>query len=37
MNKLNHVAIDDVCECFTCKNHTKLYISHLVECREMNA
>ncbi|CAD8057738.1 unnamed protein product [Paramecium primaurelia] len=32
-----NVPLNPDCQCFACKNHTKLYISHLVECKEMNA
>ena len=24
------------CDCFTCKNHTKAYVNHLVLCDEVN-
>ncbi len=30
------VPIQKNCECFTCKNHTRAYIDHLVQCDEMN-
>ncbi|CAK73353.1 unnamed protein product (macronuclear) [Paramecium tetraurelia] len=32
-----NVPLNPECQCFSCQNHTKLYISHLVECKEMNA
>jgi tRNA-guanine family transglycosylase len=25
----------DSCECYTCKNHTRSYIHHLVSCNEL--
>ena len=30
------IPIQKDCECFTCKNHTRAYIHHLVQCDEMN-
>ncbi|CAD8063904.1 unnamed protein product [Paramecium sonneborni] len=33
----DNVPLISDCKCFACQNHTKLYISHLVECKEMNA
>ncbi|CAK65850.1 unnamed protein product (macronuclear) [Paramecium tetraurelia] len=32
-----NVPIDPECSCVVCRKHTKLYISHLVECKEMNS
>src|SRR3989338_5247871 len=29
--------IDDWCDCFTCKNHTRAYLHHLFKCEEMLA
>lgn len=28
--------IDEKCGCFACTEHTRRYISHLLECKEMN-
>ncbi len=28
-------TLDDECDCYTCKNHTKAYIRHLIKCNEI--
>ena len=30
-------SLDDECDCYCCKNHTKAYLHHLVKCNEMLA
>jgi len=30
------IPIQKDCECFTCKNHTRAYINHVMECDEVN-
>jgi len=30
------LPLEKECECFTCKNHTRAYIWHLIACDEMN-
>ncbi|MGQ4819946.1 tRNA-guanine transglycosylase, partial [Enterococcus faecium] len=27
-------AIDEKCDCYTCKNYTRAYIRHLIKCHE---
>jgi len=33
--KDEHAPLDDECECFTCQNHTRSYIRHLFNVREI--
>ena len=28
-------SLDDECDCYCCKNHTKAYLHHLVKCNEI--
>ena len=37
IDNAEHKPIDEGCGCFTCLNHSQLYISHLVQCKEMNS
>ena len=30
-------ALDDECDCYTCKNYTRAYLRHLVKCKEIEA
>jgi tRNA-guanine family transglycosylase len=29
--------LDEACECFTCREHSKAYVSYLAESKEVNA
>ena len=35
VNKTNFEAIDNKCECFTCKNYSRAYLHHLFKAKEM--
>ena len=35
--KEDFTTLDEECNCYCCKNHTKAYLHHLVKCNEMLA